>query len=92
MTNGWAGKKGPKKRDFGRHGPRGGPRGGSRDRAPAGGSAKTDDGLIRLFGSHAVEAALKNPRRRVIRLLATENAERRLADVIAAKGVPIDRA
>jgi 23S rRNA (guanosine2251-2'-O)-methyltransferase len=47
---------------------------------------------VRLFGSHAVEAALGNPRRRAVRLLATENAERRLAEVIAAKGVAVDRA
>lgn len=93
MTDGWAGKKGPKKRGFGssksgagRH-----HRPSHKPAAPARGSA-ADDGLVRLFGSHAVEAALKNPRRRVLRLLATENAERRLADVIAAKGVLIDRA
>jgi 23S rRNA (guanosine2251-2'-O)-methyltransferase len=54
--------------------------------------AASDDGVVRLFGSHAVEAALRNPRRRALRLLATENAERRLAEVIAAKGVAIDRA
>ncbi|HML43759.1 MAG TPA: 23S rRNA (guanosine(2251)-2'-O)-methyltransferase RlmB, partial [Hyphomicrobium zavarzinii] len=60
---------------------------------PGGRAAEiADDGMVRLFGSHAVEAALNNPRRRVLRLLATENAERRLADVIAARGVPIDRA
>jgi len=47
---------------------------------------------VRLFGSHAVEAALRNPRRRAHRLLATENAERRLSEVIATKGVAIDRA
>ena len=51
-----------------------------------------DDGLVRLFGSHAVEAALRNPGRTVKRLLATENAERRLAEIIAARGVEIDRA
>lgn len=58
----------------------------------AGSAFAKDDGLVRLFGSHAVEAALNNPERRVVRLLATENAERRLADVIKAKGVVIDRA
>jgi 23S rRNA (guanosine2251-2'-O)-methyltransferase len=51
-----------------------------------------DDGIVRIFGSHAVEAALANPNRRVIRLLATENAEMRLAEVIAARRVLIDRA
>jgi len=39
-----------------------------------------------------VEAALRNPKRTVHRLLATENAERRLAEAIAAKSVAIDRA
>ena len=95
MTGGPAGKKGGKPR----HG--GGFKGGSR-RLPGGRGPKAasgraaaspgDDGLVRLFGSHAVEAALRNPRRRAIRLLVTENAERRLAEAIAAKGVPIDRA
>lgn len=94
MTSGWAGKKSAKKGGFGRPA-KGGDRRASRPRgqAPGGRAAEiADDGMVRLFGSHAVEAALNNPRRRVLRLLATENAERRLADVIAARGVPIDRA
>jgi 23S rRNA (guanosine2251-2'-O)-methyltransferase len=92
MAGGFAGKKGAGKRHSGGfkgsgRGPK--PRG---PKAPGRGTAAPDDGLVRLFGSHAVEAALRNPRRRALRLLATENAERRLAEVIAAKGVPIDRA
>ena len=91
MTNGWTGKKAPGKRSFRDRG-KGGSQGRPRPRGAVSGPVKPDDGLVRLFGSHAVEAALKNPRRRPIRLLATENAERRLADVIAARGVLIDRA
>jgi 23S rRNA (guanosine2251-2'-O)-methyltransferase len=70
-------------------------KGAGRGRPPARAGARAqeaEDGLVRLFGSHAVEAALRNPQRRVKRLLATENAEKRLADVIAARGVEIDRA
>jgi 23S rRNA (guanosine2251-2'-O)-methyltransferase len=86
-----AGRKGPKKRGFGSS--KGGFRGRPPGRGPAPSKAEgSDDGIVRLFGSHAVEAALNNPRRRVLRLLATENAERRLAEVIQARGVVIDRA
>jgi 23S rRNA (guanosine2251-2'-O)-methyltransferase len=40
-----------------------------------------------LFGLHAVRDALANPRREVLRLVVTKNAEVRLADAIAARGV-----
>jgi 23S rRNA (guanosine2251-2'-O)-methyltransferase len=40
-----------------------------------------------LFGIHAVEAALANPNRPVICLLATENAAQRLADALAQRKV-----
>jgi 23S rRNA (guanosine2251-2'-O)-methyltransferase len=38
------------------------------------------DGPIIMYGWHTVTAALKNPARRLRKLLATENAARRLAD------------
>ncbi len=53
------------------------------------------DAPLSLYGSHAVAAALANPRRPVLRLFATPDAAARLADAIAARGLtpePRDRA
>ena len=41
---------------------------------------RSPDGPAVLYGWHTVKAALENPRRRIRRLLATENAARRLAE------------
>ncbi|HET6321678.1 MAG TPA: 23S rRNA (guanosine(2251)-2'-O)-methyltransferase RlmB [Hyphomicrobium sp.] len=46
---------------------------------------------MRLFGVHAVEAALRNAERTVQRLLMTENAENRLAEAVAARQVAPER-
>ena len=41
----------------------------------------------RLFGLHTVEAALANPRRKVISVFATENAARRLQPLLVKRGL-----
>ena len=51
-----------------------------------------DDGPLRLFGMHAVEAALKNPARKVLRLVLTENAEHRLVEAMGPLTHAIERA
>jgi 23S rRNA (guanosine2251-2'-O)-methyltransferase len=43
--------------------------------------------VARIYGFHSVEAALKAPRRELVRLYATEAAAERLADAIAKRGV-----
>jgi 23S rRNA (guanosine2251-2'-O)-methyltransferase len=48
-----------------------------------------DDGIRELFGIHAVEAALFNPRRVVLKALLTDNAARRLSPALAKRTVSI---
>jgi 23S rRNA (guanosine2251-2'-O)-methyltransferase len=45
-----------------------------------GASARDRDGAVILYGWHSVKAAIENPARKLHRLLATENAARRLAE------------
>jgi 23S rRNA (guanosine2251-2'-O)-methyltransferase len=64
---------------------------GGKDRAPYRRSGKPerssedDSGPAVLYGWHSVSAALRNPERRILRILATENALRRLQE----EGVPL---
>ena len=62
-------------------------RGSSRRNSPAQhrhGGPGTDD-VVLIFGAHAVEAALGNPRRTIRRLFLTDNAERRLHEQVARR-------
>jgi 23S rRNA (guanosine2251-2'-O)-methyltransferase len=81
---GFAGKRFTDKRSAGKRfdgKPRAGPwRGPPRDR----------DGPVVLYGWHSVKAALENPQRNFVRLLATENAARRLVEENVAHGVKLD--
>jgi 23S rRNA (guanosine2251-2'-O)-methyltransferase len=45
-----------------------------------------------LYGLHAAEAALANPRRTILRVVATENAAQRLAPLLAERGLKAEPA
>jgi 23S rRNA (guanosine2251-2'-O)-methyltransferase len=49
-----------------------------------------DEGRVRLFGMHPVAAALQNPKRKINKLVLTENAERRLVEAIGALKHPVE--
>jgi 23S rRNA (guanosine2251-2'-O)-methyltransferase len=50
-----------------------------------------ESGAVVLYGIHAVEAALANPRRTIGRVFLTENSERRLAEALIARGIRAER-
>src|SRR5262249_53190837 len=62
-----------------------------RDAHAARGPRAADDDRVQLYGVHAVEAALRNQGRKVLRLLLTENAENRLAEAVAARQAAVER-
>ncbi len=87
---GWS-KRPPKGGSYGR--PQHTRRFGGQDRRHENRDGEAEGGPLRLFGLHAVEAALRNPARRVIKLTVTENAERRLAEALGGSlGHPVEHA
>ena len=77
-------------RPAGRSGPAGGRHRGPRRVGPGRPGGRPDDigGRTVLYGWHPVAEALRNPSRRHLRLLATENGARRLAEEIGDLPLP----
>jgi 23S rRNA (guanosine2251-2'-O)-methyltransferase len=74
-----------------RRGTRPWPRG-KKPTSAAGEAHRDDADRVLLFGLHAVEAALANPKRELVKLIATENAAHRLAPLIAKRQVTVEPA
>jgi 23S rRNA (guanosine2251-2'-O)-methyltransferase len=70
--------------------PFGGKRSGKPRAGPWRGPPRDRDGPVVLYGWHSVKAALENPQRNFHRLLATENAARRLTEENVALAVKLD--
>jgi 23S rRNA (guanosine2251-2'-O)-methyltransferase len=60
-------------------------------RGPPGRDREDDDEHATIFGIHAVEAALRNPRRQFLRVMLTDNAEHRLGAILAERGITPER-
>lgn len=54
--------------------------------------ARPQDEPLQLFGLHAVEAALQNPLRTIDRLVATDNAARKLEGALNTRGITLESA
>jgi 23S rRNA (guanosine2251-2'-O)-methyltransferase len=54
-------------------------------------AAGAGTGLVQIYGVHAVEAALSNPKRSIRRLYLTDNAEHRLRAALTARQIPHER-
>ncbi len=52
-------------------------------------TANTSGTVDRIYGVHAVEAALANPRRKILSMHASENGFKRLEAAIAARGLAV---
>ena len=80
--------------DAGRFGGRPGGHGGGRSgrrRSGAGQTSSNADTETFIFGLHPVRFALANMRREINRVRATENGERRLADVLGKRDLVVER-
>jgi 23S rRNA (guanosine2251-2'-O)-methyltransferase len=57
----------------------------------SGGAEARESERVLIWGTHAVEAALANPAREILAVSLTENAEQRLAPVLARRGLEPER-
>ena len=56
----------------------------------AGGTPRPSADIVQIWGSHAVVEALRSPRRKLLRLLATEHAAEPLRPIAAQRGLSVD--